>query len=230
MINTRIIHYPKLIERKTYLESVCKNIIWSCKTSKDNITQQIIDQYYIEDPNLWRERTEILYEKIIPDGVPYRKMESGDISCSINHIQSWKDFLQNDSNDIGLFFEDDIILCENFYDILDNILQVSPTFDAMFIGGGFSHSVSPTLTSEKIGRFEFILKGHPATNCLCSYILNKQTAKNMVDYLENNKTVLPIDFEVNYLFKKFDTKVLHIKPMLCAEGSAIGAYKSVQSR
>lgn len=226
MINTRIIHYPKLTERKTYLESVCKNIIWSSKTSKDNITEEIIDLYYTEDPNLWNERTQNLYK----EAIPYRKMKEGDLSCSINHIEAWEDFYQNDNNTLGLFFEDDIILCENFYSMLDNMLEVSPAFDAMFIGGGFPHTVAPTLSSEKIGGFEFILKDHPATNCLCSYVLTKQTAKNMVDYLKNSKTVLPIDFEVNYMFKKFNTKVLHIMPMLCVEGSAVGMYKSVQSR
>ena len=79
MINTRIIHYPKLTERKTYLESVGKNIIWSSKTSKDNITEEIIDLYYAEDPNLWNERTQNLYK----EAIPYRKMKEGDAQLII---------------------------------------------------------------------------------------------------------------------------------------------------
>jgi GR25 family glycosyltransferase involved in LPS biosynthesis len=226
MINTYIIHYPKLLERKKYLDKVCTNPIWCSYVSRETLDQNTIKKYYCNNPLLWYTRVKELYK----EEPPFREMKAGDLSCSINHIMAWKDFIDNDKNNLGLFFEDDIILCENFYTQLNTILYNSPNFDILFIGGGFPHTVAPTISSEYIDGFEFIVKNHPATNCLCSYILTKNTAQHMYNFIIENKTVLPIDFEVNYILKLLDTKVIHLNPMLCIEGSVAGIYNSTQSR
>lgn len=225
-MNTYIIHYPKLIDRKTYLEGVCQNIKWCSFTTKDSLSEEQVLKFYSSCPATWEERTEGMY-----DGqVPFRELKPGDISCTANHILAWKDFIENDNNELGLFFEDDVILSENFYEKLDKIIEMAPLFDVLFLGGGFQHTVAPTISTKLIKDYTFILKGHPSSNCVCSYVLNKDTARIMVEFFETNKSVLPIDFEVNYILKKINAVVFHIMPMICKEGSSIGQYASIQTR
>jgi GR25 family glycosyltransferase involved in LPS biosynthesis len=225
-MNTHVIHYEKLIERKQYLKPLLKNDVWHYAINKDNITQEQIDQHYTRDINEWTKRSIGIYA----DDPEYRELKAGDISCGINHMSAWKSFCEERDNSFGLFFEDDIILCDNFYDKLNEVMKAIPPCDAVFIGGGFPHTVAPTISQQEINGYNFITKTHPATNCVCSYILHKNIAKKMYEYLMVNKFVLPIDFEVNHMFRLFDAKIIHVMPMLCVEGSAIGYYNSVQSR
>lgn len=225
-MKTHVIHYAKLTDRKKYLKPLLRNDTWHYEIDQDNITQEEINKYYTEDKNEWAKRSNGIYRE---DPI-YRKLKNGDICCAINHLLAWQDFCEQGDDDFGLFFEDDIILCDYFYEKLNDILRDAPACDAMFIGGGFPHTVAPTITEEKINDYTFITKTHPATNCVCSYLLNKNLARKMSRYLIDNKFVLPIDFEVNYMFKLFDAKIIHVMPMLCVEGSSIGYYTSVQSR
>lgn len=226
MINTYVIHYPKLVERKAYLDTVCNNPIWCSYVSRETIDNNVIQKYYNKNELLWKYRVKGLYR----EEPPFREMKAGDLSCSINHILAWKQFIDSDSNSCGLFLEDDVILCENFYPQLNLILDSVSNFDVLFIGGGFHHTIAKTISSTHINGFDFILKDHPATNCLCSYILTKNIAKHLHSFITENKIVLPIDFELNYIFKLLDVRVIHINPMLCIEGSVAGIYTSTQSR
>lgn len=225
-MNTHVIHYKKLTERKRYLEPLLQNAIWHDKIDRDTITKDEIDRYYVADINEWYVRSKDMYK----EDPTYRELKTGDVCCSISHVVAWDYFYKNDTTDYGLFLEDDVILCDNFYTHLNEVLKAINGFDAIFIGGGFPHTIAPTVNIKKISGYDIITKTHPATNCLCSYVINKCLAEKMSNYLSKNKFVLPIDFEVNYMFKLFDAKIAHVMPMLCVEGSSSGYYSSAQSR
>lgn len=223
MIKTYIMHYYKLEERRRYLLNICRNIKWCSYTSRETISEEQIKKFYKPNNAEWQKRTENLYK----DKVPFREMQKGDLSCSINHIMAWKDFVDNDKNYFGLFLEDDAILCDNFYELLKEVLNKTPEdIDMLFIGGGFPHTIAKTIKT--VGQFH--LKDHPATNCLCSYVMTKKTAKIMYEEIISNKIVTPIDFDLNYFLFKNNMKVYHHVPYLCKEGSSIGIYKSIQER
>lgn len=224
-MNTYIIHYDKLIERRRYLENLVRNPIWISETSKDNMSTEIRNKFYDMTKNLWENRCSNIYTNL-PE---YRTLNDGDISCCINHLEAWKKFsIYEDS--LGLFLEDDVILCDDFYHKLSITLDNSPKFDILFLGGGFHHSVAKTIESVRIDKVSYLYKDHPSTNCVCSYILTKNLSIKLLDFYAQNKFCLPIDYEMNYLLKKFNCKILHIDPYLCSEGSAIGKYKSSQVR
>lgn len=226
MINTYIIHYDKLTERKKYLKPLVINDIWYENINKENISKEQIEQYYNPSPEEWTKRCTNIYANM----PKYRVLKPGSISCNINHMLAWKDFIEKDNYPYGLFLEDDIILHNNFYDKLYKILKIIPACDAIFIGGGFDHNIAPTIKTIKINdEYYFLSKGTPATNCLCSYVLTKNIATKIYDYLFNYKFVLPIDFELNYLFYLFKSHIIHISPMLCFEGSSSGYYQSSQT-
>lgn len=225
-IPTYVIHYNKLKERKSYLSPLLKNAVWQEYPDRDIIKQEEIDYWYKKDRDEWFNRCYGLYKV----DIPFRELKTGDVCCSLGHITSWRMFLENDNTEWALFLEDDVILCDDFYSKLHNIMEIKPKCDAMFLGGGFDHTIAPTILEKNIGGFNFILKDHPATNCLCSYMLHRDIAEQMLRYLSSNKTVAPIDFEVNFLFRMFRATVYHIIPMLCIEGSSQGRYQSVQIR
>ena len=228
MLKTHIIHFRELYRRKEYLNTVVKDAVWFDELDRNTIAKEILELYYKpNNKSEWVRRCDDLYKEV----PPFREQTPGDLCCSLSHVEAWRAFSCDDeSDDWGLFLEDDAILCDNFYEVLDNILQVIPECDAIFLGGGFPHTVAPTLNIRKAGKFQFIQKTHPATNCLCAYMLNKKTALGMYNYLMRHKIVLPIDFEVNFMFRELDTQVIHIDPMICREGSSVGVYSGSQER
>lgn len=227
MINTYIIHYDKLTERKEYLYPLVRNAFWITATNKDNLSTKIKNEFYIENKEWWQNRCNFINYQNPPT---YRILGCGEISCAVNHFKAWEKFHKEDDNEYGLFLEDDIILYDNFYDRLNSIIVNAPEFDIMFLGGGYHHSIAPTVSNVEKNGVSYIYKGHPSTNCVCSYVIKKELAKNITKFYSDNQFVLPIDYEMNYILKILDSKILHIDPPLCTEGSAIGKYQSCQSR
>jgi GR25 family glycosyltransferase involved in LPS biosynthesis len=225
MINTYVVHYAKLKERRKYLEPILKNFTLITATDKDSLSIETVDKFYDKNIECWNSRCENIYRT----KPTYRQLGLGEISCCINHLKAWEQFLY-DPYFLGLFLEDDIILFDNFYEKLTSVIVDAPEFDIMFVGGGFHHSIAPTISSITKDTYSYIYKGHPSTNCVCSYLLTKNLAKKIVEFYFKNKFSLPIDYEINYMLKKLNCKILHIEPSLCVEGSSTGAYVSSQLR
>lgn len=169
---------------------------------------------YNPDPGIWDFQCEGMYQKI----PPFRELSNGSISCAIGHIKILELVSQQQEN--CLIIEDDALLCHDFdykLKILSNNLSHHNNWDIVFIGGGFAHTVAPTLASVQKKDFGWILKGHPASNTVCSYIVNPISADILAKSLQ--KFTLPIDFAINYAMKENDMKVWHIQPYLISEGS-----------
>ena len=213
-------HYPPLVERKKYLESVLKNPTWVTEPLKENITEEIKNEWYKDSPEEWTSRC-----KSYGCRFSHRKMKEGDIACSLGHIFSWEKFVSTNEK-YGVFFEDDVVItCNDFEEKISQVLeQVPEDLDVLFIGGGFNHDyVTKTI---KVVNEKFHLKKAPNTNCACSYVLTNRAAQKLL--LECKPFVMPIDFEMNYWFNKLEFKVYHHIPYFIKEGSKTGQYKSTQ--
>lgn len=219
MLPIYIIHYTPLVERRLYLEEVLPNAEWITDvTNKENLTDKMTQEWYHPDQDAWREKCTGYYAEV----PPFKIQEPGHICCSLGHIDAWQTFL-NSEEPLALFLEDDIVLFDNFLDNLYDVSSYAPkTMDALFIGGGFHHTIAKT--KRVYGNYH--LKDNPATNCLCSYILTRQCAEKI---LRNIKPfTVPIDFELNYWFDKLNLNVFHHLPYIAIEGTSLGRYKSVQ--
>jgi len=230
MIPVYINHYKPLVDRKQYLDQALAGIdaTWVTEPEKDDITKEIRDEWYLGDESTWKERCQNYYDEI----PPYRELKNSDISCSLGHVISWDLFLKT-GHEIALFLEDDIILARDFETLLMSTCSSIPSdLDVLFIGGGFSHTLSKTIGQEGdsfwLNFQRFQLKDNPATNCLCSYLLTRKAAEKLLDHIK--PFTLPIDFEANYWFDKLNFKTYHFLPYIAIEGTRIGAYSSVQVR
>ena len=57
------------------------------------------------------------------------------IGCALSHLNTWKIFLDNTTDQYAIIFEDDIILVEDFTNKLDVIMSHVPKdFDILYIG------------------------------------------------------------------------------------------------
>lgn len=223
MIPIYINHYKPLVERKKYLDAALNGVSevkWITEPDRSDIDDNITKEWYLPSEKIWKERCKNYYDTV-PD---FRIQKAGDIACSLGHINAWKIFTTTHCN-LGLFLEDDIILCDNFYQNLNIVCENIPSdLDVLFIGGGFNHTVAPT----KLQNGNFILKDNPSTNCLCSYLITKNAAIKLLNVIK--PFTLPIDFEANYWFDKLKFNVYHHIPYIAKEGSSLGIYKSTQTR
>jgi GR25 family glycosyltransferase involved in LPS biosynthesis len=109
-----VIHYKKLIYRKLFILEQFK---------KHNIT----DYEFIEI-----DRDELYNHNISMFQENYNNSQ---IAISLSHFYAYKQI--SDNYEDGLIFEDDVILNDNFTDILNKyITQLPKDYDMLFIGNG----------------------------------------------------------------------------------------------
>lgn len=220
MIPIYIIHYPALTERREYLEPLLPDANWITDPRREDLTEEVSQEWYLPSEEAWHHKCTGYYKS----EEPFRLQAPGDICCSLGHIRAWEALVDSEA-DRALFLEDDVVLCDHFVSHLHVVDKCSPPeTDALFIGGGFQHTIAKT--KEVKGNYH--LKDHPATNCLCSYILTKQCATQILASIK--PFTVPIDFELNYWFDKLNLNVFHHVPYIAAEGTATGKYKSIQVR
>lgn len=221
MIPIYIIHYDKLTERRKYLSKALKQMdaAFVVHYGKEYLKQEHLDMY---DPNeeTWNKQCRGLYKEV----PPFAKLTKGMISCSVGHIKTLKHISYRGVP--CLILEDDAVLCDNFQEELDKVLETMKEvkWDVVFIGGAFPHDICPTMATHK----NLLLKNHPASNTVCSYIVSPDAAFKLWYYLKN--FTLPIDFAMNYVMKELNMKVWHVSPYLIREGTSAGIYKSSQER
>jgi GR25 family glycosyltransferase involved in LPS biosynthesis len=214
-----IIHYPKLTERKAYIESRnLQDVEWVSKWNREDFAVEPPERY-IACPKLWNRKLGDYYNS----KADFRAMKPGDLACSENHIETWKMIADTETS---LVLEDDAIFCNFFDEIFDQTTLACPNFDVLFVGGAFYHE-DVAKTTEQIGNF--YKKSHPSTNTVCAYVLSKNAAQKLCKIAESGYT-LPIDFEMNYWFDVLGFNVYHHIPYLIREGTNAGFYKTCQQR
>ena len=107
-----------------------------------------------------------------------------------------------------LILEDDALLQHGVtYDKLIEKIESAPfDCDIIIAGGPFDHSLC-TYSSHMPG---YMLANHPATNTSSSIIYKKQSIPEIMINLQ--RAQLPLDWELNYLYAKYDMKVWHMYP------------------
>ncbi len=225
MLPTFVVHYDKLTERKKNIQRVFNfaRFITEPQISKVEDADLSFYTYLIgKSKELWKERTTGLY----PEEIPYRELKTGDISCFLKHMKALEFAMDYEHS---LILEDDAIIDHNIWNCLYDLLRLKDYryWDVLFIGGAFDHNIAKTLYEVNDN---IIVKDHPATNTVCSYIVKRHTAIAITKEIFQNGYVLPIDFEYNYIFKKLNLKVGHYVPYPIKEGSSTGFYKGTQER
>jgi hypothetical protein len=207
-----VVHYDKLKERK-------KNIEYQLK--KNDMECEFISNYSVEK----------LTEN---DKKMFKNIKDVEISICLHHIECYKKLINSDDCDYALILEDDVILCNNFKNILKYYISLLPeNFDMLFIGDGCNLHIP----KEKIIKNKYIYKkeneitswgGLGATRCLDSYIINKKSAKIIIDKLKlPNYTILcPADHWLNHVIRNNNFNIYWAEPTIVKQGSENNIYKS----
>lgn len=206
-----VIHYKKLIDRKLHILS---------QFEKHNIS----DYEFIEI-----DRDEIYKHNISMFQENYNNSQ---IAISLSHFYAYKQISNNYDN--GLIFEDDVILNENFTDILNKYMtQLPKDYDMLFLGDGCNlHIENHKLISNQHIYEKCVYPtswgGNGASRCCDSYIISNKCANKLCEYINNleSKIRLPIDWWLNEGARDNNFKVYWAEPTIVTQGTQNGLFQT----
>jgi len=114
----------------------------------------------------------------------YRK---GVIGCALSHYELWIKLLHDIKNEYYCIFEDDIIFVDDFKVKLEQILNI---FDGDFclLGGG-----SINIPNNNIFNLKILDRKEKIVDCAFGYIITKNGARQMIDYIKTHHIKRAID-------------------------------------
>ena len=206
-----IVHYKKLIDRKSHMLEQLK---------KNNIT----DYEFIEI-----DRDELCNQNI---SMFQENYSNSQIAISLSHFHAYKQICDKYEN--GLIFEDDVVLSDNFTDILNKYMtQLPENYDMLFVGDGCnlhieSHRLIPNQYIYEKCLYPTSWGGDGAGRCVDSYLVNKKCAIKLCEYINNlsYKINLPIDWWLNIAARDNIFKVYWAEPTIVTQGTQNGLFQS----
>jgi len=207
-----VLHYSKLVDRKRHiLEQFNKQGI---------IDYEFIEKYDRED---LQDCDMLLFDKCV---------KKSNISLTNKHFYVYNIIAEN--YEYALILEDDVILCDNFIEKLNNyITQLPENFDMLFIGDGCNlhiekHKLIPNKNIYEKCLYPTSWGGNGASRCSDSYIITKKCANKMCEYINNLKyeITLPIDWWLNVATRDNNFKVYWAEPTIVTQGTQNGTFQS----
>jgi len=207
-----VLHYSKLVDRKKHiLEQFNKQGI---------IDYEFIEKYNRED---LQDSDMLLFDKC---------MKKSMMSLINKHFYVFK--LISEKYERALILEDDVILNDNFIDTLNNyITQLPEDFDMLFIGDGCNlhiekHKLIPDKYIYEKCLYPTSWGGDGASRCSDSYIISKNCANKLCEYINNLKCEikLPSDWWLNVASRDNNFKVYWAEPTIVTQGTQNGLFIS----
>jgi len=207
-----IVHYKKLVNRKVHmLEQLLKH--------------KLFDYEFVEiDRDELHNYNTSIFEP---------NFSKAQIAICLSHFNIYKKISENcEDYENSLILEDDVILCDNFNDILEKYLEQLPkSFDMLFIGNGCNLHIE----DNKLIPFKNIYKknldptkwgGCGATRCVDSYIISKEFSTKLYKYIINlyYKINMPIDHFLNIACIDNNAQVYWAEPTIVSQGSQNGQF------
>jgi len=200
-----VLHYSKLVDRKKYILE---------QFNKQGITDyEFIEKY---------DKNEITDDESNLFSINYKKST---MSLHLKHNYVYN--IIAETYERALIFEDDVILCDNFLDKLNNyITQLPENFDMLFIGDGCNLHIEKDNLIPGKNIYEKCLYptrwgGDGASRCCDSYIISKKCANKLCEYINSleSKINLPIDWWLNVASRDNKFKVYWAEPTIVTQGS-----------
>ena len=161
------------------------------------------------------------------------------MSLFLKHIYVYQLIAKDKSEETALIFEDDVILCEDFYDTLNKYIgeacnckgacdanSKDDEYDMLFIGCGYNlHIDKEVLEDDK-----HIYK-NPHTRATDSYVITCRCAQKICDYYDNLATAadspitLPINLWLNKAILDKGLNVYWCEPTIVSQGSQSGLFE-----
>lgn len=154
------------------------------------------------------------------------KMSKPTVSCTLNHLMCYEQIASN-KNNLALVFEDDPIFLGDFVLKIEKIIK-----EVQFLPKGFIISLEgttqkfPSYWQTKFRKHLYKAKG---SRCAGAYLIDNTAVNNILQYLENNKCNLAIDWWQNLLIEKEIISMYWAHPPLVEQGSHNGLLSSTIS-
>mgnify|MGYP003147269989 FL=1 len=218
--NTYVVHYTRLFERRQRMEGFFREsnikVNYICEHDRDDLNQEIIDDYYLFDEKAYRDRVTPAYGA---NTSPFRPMSKSEISCTIKHYNAVKRIAE-ECDEYGLILEDDVVFPENFVELFNSYLERTPKdWDAIFMGSCCDLKISSGDTKEIA-----FLKDNPSSKCGDAYLIKTSLAKKMVETMK--PFVVISDWELSAQFAMHEAKVYWWEPALISQGSETGLFNT----
>lgn len=137
--------------------------------------------------------TNIPFNLEIFDGVNGRAMDEsnvqefsnlsrGQIGCFLSHVQLWEKIVRDDTGTVCIFEDDAVIRGDQ----ATNILRLPVDAELVFLGH-CAESIGEKIAGEE----RLHLSVYP--RCMFGYLITKDAAKRLAEYMRSNKHNMPID-------------------------------------
>lgn len=138
-------------------------------------------------------------EKLIKEGKLERENDllDGQLGCALSHL-ACMDLIKNQKEPYGLILEDDVIIPENFSEIIEDLKKYFPKkWDIIFLGGC---NIFGKKVNEKLIKPTSI--DYTRNLCMHAVLLNKDNVQKVIDKL--TPLYRPIDSQLRIYFKDMD--------------------------
>lgn len=217
-----ISHYTKLTFRKTvmlrqielYKLDEIAPIEWVDFFDREYLTRETYNEYFLH-------RKGFGCESLLP----------GQLCNALGHYYCIEKIANDPSINIGMIIEDDIIFKKNFSKDLNKALSRVPSdWDIFCIGGSWYGGVDCCLLSEEIklagDKHPLIYKPAVHTVATGNYLINKRSAKLIIQHRWYKPFSHPIDWNLCHIARDLNLKVYWCRPFLSFEGSKRGHFNT----
>jgi hypothetical protein len=211
-----VCHYPPLLERKKYLDSILPSLDTDFEYSTDYTTYDPIhDHLFSNNENDIKFKNS--HSCIKCDNFIFTNALK---ALCLEHINIYQKI--NDNNlDFGIILEDDAVFVNDiaywFHKIIDNLPK--EPWDVIYLTNGCENREKYLRLGRKKNKSinNLIKMEIPYSWTAGAYIIKKETAKLFKDNI--SPIVFPPDFELNYLQNRFNSIVYWLENPIVYEGS-----------
>ena len=179
-LNTFIIHYTKLSERKAVVDKLFKDkyfkLEYITEYDQEDLATTNLNDFYLDD-----EATYLKKSKLWSQDNAYRRLNNAEISCTLKHFEAIKKSSES-NHEVSLIIEDDVLIFSKFFKSkLKKVLRLDSDWDLLFIGQGISKNfILKNINKKGELKSKLYEVEHPATNCAESYLIKKNAAKKNI--------------------------------------------------
>lgn len=224
-IPSYIVHYKGNTKRRKVMETIFKkekmeNIHWILDWDREEISYQTYFENFQADHLEYQKRGQDPNEFF-----PHYPLKPAFVSICLKQKEIIRRIGYGE-HDIGIMFEDDAIVCENFKETLHIYMNSLPVdWDVCFIGQGAGKRIPKEKLKDGVFWYK---KDHPADRCCDSVIFKKESAKKIYDAIHKYKICFAADPELGFWMSQYKMNVYWLEPPIVVQGSQNGLFETIQ--
>jgi hypothetical protein len=224
-IPSYVVHYKGNVDRKNlivklFAKEKMENVIWILDYDKEEISYELYVKNFQADHLEHQRRGQDPNEFF-----PRYPLQPEVVSLALKQKEVYRRIGYGE-NKVGIMFEDDAIICENFKETLHIYLNSVPLdWDVLFIGQGGGKRIPKDKLQDGVFWYK---KDHPADRCADSIIFKKEAAKKIYDHIDHYKICFAGDAELAFWMKVLNMNVYWLEPPIVVQGSQNGLFKTIQ--